>query len=155
MLFFTIFHLHWWYWWPAVCIVWKQGLSVLRSFYVELIVSFSVQTKLLRLLFLSTAGAHQAEPVDWVVGLVANYRRYNIFTVYTITRKKLQFFVGTLGTLGLGQHEFAFGFCGSIISLLLFKHCFDKLITSFYKRISHNLHKRLEFQILYARSVWN
>ena len=38
------------------------------------------------------------------------------FTIYAITRKILQqsalIFVGTFGTLG--QHEFAYGFCGSI-----------------------------------------
>ena len=44
----------------------------------------------------------------------------NTITVYTVTRKILEqsapnFFVVILGTLG--QHEFAFGFCGSTKSI--------------------------------------
>jgi len=54
----------------------------------------------------------------------------NNFIVYTITQKILEqsapIFVGTLGTLG--QHEFAFGFCGCIRSLAVGNPCYSSTL---------------------------
>jgi len=52
---------------------------------------------------------------------------------------QLHFFVGTLGTLG--QHEFAFGFCGSTRSLAGHRRAFRALLLLLQRR-SRRLFRR-------------